>query len=295
MSSPQCEVAYFSTAHGRLWTARYGKELPGIPLLVLHGGPGFLSMPQVVADLADERPVIFYDQLGCGRSDRPADLSVLSVALYVSELAALRDALGLADFHILAHSWGAMLAAEYVLRLRPAGLRSLVLCGPLLSVPLWERDQRRHIDRMSPRVRQAVAVAEESRRFDTTSYQNAMMDFYRAHICRLDPWPDALNDALGQLNMDVYLRLWGPSEFTVTGALKGADLLPRLPEIHLPVLLTGGEHDEAAPDTLLTFRDALPRGEMLVLPRAAHLHHLEQPDLFLAAVRAFLRRADAFS
>ena len=38
-----------------------------------------------------------------------------------------------------------------------------------------------------------------------------------------------------------------------------------------------------------------PRGEMLVLPRAAHLHHLEQPDLFLAAVRAFLRRADAFS
>ena len=286
--------SFVAAPNGRIWTACFNSSAPGTPLLVLHGGPGFLSMPQVVSDLADERPVVFYDQLGCGRSDRPADLSFASVVHYVSELAAVRDALDLPHCHLLAHSWGAMLAAEYVLRRRPAGIRGLVLCGPLLSTPLWERDQRRHIARMSPRVRQAIAVAEECRRFDSASYQNATTEFYRAHVCRLDPWPDFLDNALGQFNQEVYLSLWGPSEFTITGSLKDANLVPRLPEIQLPVLLTGGEHDEAAPDTLLTFRDALPLGEMLVLPRAAHLHHLEQPDLFLAAVRAFLRRAETF-
>ena len=282
----------FPTPHGNIWTEARGLGTPGTPLLVLHGGPGFLSMPQVVADLADERPVLFYDQLGCGRSDRPAEKSLYTLANYVAELAAIRDALGLLDVHLLAHSWGAMLAAEYLLLHKPAGIRSLTLCGPLLSTPLWERDQRRNLSRMPPRVRQAVAIAEESGRFDSANYQNAMMDYYRRHVCRLDPWPDFLNDALSQLNMDVYLSMWGPSEFTVTGSLKGVDLLPRLPEINLPVLLVGGEHDEAAPDTLLTYRDALPRGEMTVLPNASHLHHLEQPTLFLAAVRNFLHRAE---
>ena len=282
----------FPTPNGNIWTEARGLGTPGIPLLVLHGGPGFLSMPQVVSDLADERPVLFYDQLGCGRSDRPSDTSLYTLPRYVAELAAIRDALGLLDVHLLAHSWGAMLAAEYLLRHRPSGIRSLTLCGPLLSTPLWERDQRRNLSRMPPRVRQAVAVAEENGRFVSDAYQNAMMDYYRRHLCRLDPWPDFLLDAIAQLNMNVYLSMWGPSEFTVTGSLKGTDLLPRLHEIQVPVLLVGGEHDEAAPDTLLTFRDALPHGEMLVLPHASHCHHLEQPALFLPAVRAFLRRAE---
>ncbi|NCC92604.1 MAG: hypothetical protein EOM10_04880 [Opitutae bacterium] len=84
----------------------------------------------------------------------------------------------------------------------------------------------------------------------------------------------------------------GASEFTTTGTLKDTDLTPRLPEIRIPVLLTGGEHDEASPDTLLSFRDALPKGEVAVLPNASHMHHLEQPDLFLAVVRDFLKRVE---
>ena len=283
----------FPTPHGNIWTEARGLGTPGIPLLVLHGGPGFLSMPQTISDLADERPVLFYDQLGCGRSDHPADKSLYTLAHYVAELAAIRDALGLLDVHLLAHSWGAMLAAEYLLRHRPSGIRSLTLCGPLLSTPLWERDQRRHISRLPPDAQRTIADAEQRGRFDSDAYQNAMMEFYRRHLCRLDPWPDFLLEAISQLNMNVYLSMWGPSEFTVTGSLKGTDLLPRLPEIKVPVLLVGGEHDEAAPDTLMTYRDALPRGEMFVLPNASHCHHLEQPSLFLSAVRDFLHRAES--
>jgi proline iminopeptidase len=284
---------YISTPHGRLWTECHGPDQSGTPVLVLHGGPGFLSLTPVIRDLSADRPVYFYDQSGCGRSDSPADPSLYSVEHYVAELGQVCEALGLSDVHLLAQSWGAMLAVEYLLRLRPARVRSLILSGPLLSVPLWERDQRRHVRGLPRRLQNRIAAAEASGCFDGDDYSSAMMAFYRRHVCRLDPWPAFLVDALGRMNLEAYLSMWGPSEFTTTGTLKGADLLPRLPEIRSPVLLVGGEHDEAAPDTLLTYRHALPRGEMAVLPNASHLHHLEQPVLFLALVRDFLNRVEA--
>lgn len=276
---------------GQLWYAIHGEDRPGTPLLVLHGGPGFLSLPDVVADLADERPVIFYDQLGCGRSARPVDRSNYTVGYYVAELAAVRAALGLREVHLLGQSWGCLLAAEYLLRPQPAGVRSLTLSGPLLSTPHWEADQRAYLAALPATPQAVIAEAERTGDFGE-AYQAAMMDFYHRHLCRLDPWPDLLLQALGQMNLDVYTTMWGPSEFTVTGSLKGHDLLPRLHEIAPPTLLLCGEHDEAAPATVQLFRDRLPRGAMAVLPHASHLHHLEQPELFLAVVRDHLHRSD---
>jgi proline iminopeptidase len=285
------DEGYIDGPGGRIWYGFRNEDSPGIPLLVVHGGPGFLTVPDVVADLADERPVYFYDQLGCGRSARPADKSLFTIEHYVAELAAVRAALGLREVHLLGQSWGCMLVAEYLLRERPEGVRSLTLSGPLLSTPLWEVDQRTLLGALPEAQRAVVAEAERTGDFGD-AYQEAMMDYYRCHICRLDPWPDLLLQALGQTNLDVYVTMWGPSEFTVTGTLKGHDLLPRLHEIAQPTLLLCGEHDEATPDTVRRYRDCLPRGAMAVLPHASHHHHLEQPDLFLAVVRDHLHRSE---
>ncbi len=289
----KCHEQSVTTPHGRIWVGSYGRDESRVPLLVLHGGPGFFSMPREVCDLADERPVIFYDQLGCGRSDRPADTSCFCVEHYVEELAAVREALGLNRLHIMGHSWGAMLAAEYVLRLQFEGVFSLVLCGPLLSAPVWERDQRRYVNQLPPDSVSIIEDAEREGRFDGEDYQRVMMDYYQRHVCRLDPWPDDLLEAVGRLNTDIYTTMWGPSEFTITGTLKGADLLPRLPEIKQPTLLVCGEHDEAIPSTVQTCRDALPHGEMAVIPNASHFHHLEQPEIFRAIVREFFARTES--
>ena len=51
----------------------------------------------------------------------------------MQELAELRRALGLKQVHILGHSWGTMLAADYMLT-KPAGVRSLILASPALSI-----------------------------------------------------------------------------------------------------------------------------------------------------------------
>ena len=54
---------------GNLNSAKDGQ----LPLLLLHGGPGFPSDPfeSLEALARSGRPVVRYDQIGCGRSDRP--------------------------------------------------------------------------------------------------------------------------------------------------------------------------------------------------------------------------------
>ena len=119
------------------------------------------------------------------------------------------------------------------------------------------------------------------------------MAYYRKHVCRLDPWPEDLLEAFGKLNPEIYGRMWGKSEFTVTGTLKDADLTDRLGEIRVPVLLAGGEYDEAPPETLGEFRDRFPDATLAVIPGASHTPMLEEPDLFRGAVNSFLETVEA--
>jgi proline iminopeptidase len=92
------------------------------------------------------------------------------------------------------------------------------------------------------------------------------------------------------MNMDVYLTMWGPSEFTITGTLKDVDLLPELAKIKQPVLLTCGDNDEAGVKTVKDYQIAFPNASMAVLPDSSHLHHLERPHLYLRIVRDFLKK-----
>ena len=278
---------YLSTAGGRIWYGVCGEGQPGTPLLVVHGGPGFLTMTDTVRDLADGRPVWFYDQLGSGRSDRAPDPGYYSLERFVDELAAVRAALPLAEVFLLGFSWGTALISSYMLAKRPPGVKGLILSGPFLSTPRWDRDQRAHIARMPAAVREAIAAGEAAGDYGG-AYQEAMMAYYKRHVCTLAPWPDSLNEAFAQLSLEVYQTLWGPSEFTITGKLRDFDLTEDLGAIAEPVLLTCGDADEADPRTVKDYQLAFPRAALAVLPRASHLHQLEQPELYKAILRDFL-------
>src|SRR4051812_47544191 len=98
---------------GRVWWGSLGEG--GIPLLCLHGGPGFAhDYLEPLEDLAARRRVVFYDQLGCGRSERPHDRSLWTLERHVEELARVCAALELERFHLFGSSWGGMLALQYL-------------------------------------------------------------------------------------------------------------------------------------------------------------------------------------
>ena len=277
-----------TTPNGRLWYSVYGEEQVKTPLLAIHGGPGFLSMTDGMEELWRDRPVYFYDQLGCGRSDRAADANFYSVENYVEELKTVRAALGLTEVVLMGFSWGCALTCSYLLAERPAGVRGVALCAPYLSTPAWDADQRQNIILLPPAIRAAIERGEAAGDYGD-EYQTAMLVYYERHICALSPWPDSLQAAMGLMNEEVYQAMWGPSEFTITGKLKEFDLTPRLGDITQPVLLTCGDRDEAGVKTVKDFQLAFPSARMAVIPQAAHLHQLERPAIFTAVVQDFLR------
>jgi len=276
---------------GRVWYEVHGSGAR-TPLLVLHGGPGiphdYLAN---LAELGDERPVIFYDQLGCGRSDRPEDASLWTRERFVRELAAVRAALGLDEVVLYGHSWGSILAVDALAGrgAPPAeGVRGVILAGPALSIPRWSEDAQRLIASLPPQHIEAIREGESSGRVDTEAYHAATEAYYRLYVCRAEPWPAELEAAFAGMGASVYVTMNGPTEFTITGLLKDLDVTPQLPGLRLPALLICGEFDGATPETTRAYAAQLPGSDVIVVPGASHVANYERPVEYFRALRRWL-------
>jgi proline-specific peptidase len=276
---------------GRVWYRSVGEG--GTPLLCLHGGPGFTHYYlEPLEALAGRRRVIFYDQLGCGRSDRPGDASLWTVERFVEELAQVRAALGLGRLHLFGSSWGGMLALQYALDRRPP-LQSMILCGSPASMPRWARDCEELLAAQPAEVRRTIRQHEQAGFTACPEYQAAILGFYREHVCRLDPWPAGLERSFAEAGYPVYTTMNGPSEFTVTGSLKTWDVMDRLGEIDVPALLVGGRYDECRPSHLEEMHRRIAGSQLAIIEDASHLCFAEQPQQFMDLVNTFLDRRDA--
>ena len=87
------------------------------PIVALHGGPSVPSdylLP--LAKVVPYRSILFYDQLGCGLSDEPAELSAYSIENAVTDLETVLQKLSIRRFHLYGQSFGGILAFEYLKR-----------------------------------------------------------------------------------------------------------------------------------------------------------------------------------
>lgn len=291
--APEAEVTegYIYFMGGGTWYRMVGSG-DATPLVVIHGGPGANSLCyEAFENLADERPIILYDQRGCGYSDPLEDESLWTVEFYLEELKELIRQLGLERVHVLGHSWGTVLAAEYAFT-HPSELQSIIMVGPFASTSLWINDQQAYIEELPEYHRDAIYLGEETGDYGSPEYQEAMMVFYQRHLCRLDPWPESFINAMANFNLDIYQTMWGPSEFTCTGTLKDYDNTARLPEINVPTLFACGKYDEATPGTVAYLQSLVPGSELKVFNKSAHMIMLEQPKQFIKKIRNFLRKVE---
>ena len=273
---------------GKIWYRVVGTGR-ATPLLLLHGGPGFTShYLDRLRRLSDERPVVFYDQLGAGRSERPADVGLWRAERFVEELAQVRKALGLTTVHILGHSWGTQLAVDYLLT-KPKGVRSVVLSSPALSIPRWIQDADRLRKTLPTEMQDVMARHEKAGTTDSEEYQGVTMAYYKRYLCRLDPWPKEVEDTFAGFSPAVYGTMWGPSEFHATGNLKDYDRTVRLREIRVPVLFTAGRFDEATPETTRWYHELAPGSSFVVFENSAHLAMVEETDRYVDVIRQFIR------
>ena len=272
---------------GKIWYRIVG-DGDGTPLLFLHGGPGFPHNSfGCMGRIGNERRVVFYDQLGCGKSDRPQDSSLWVLERFVDELATVRERLGLTEVILLGHSWGGALAIEYLLR-KPSGVKKLILMGPLVSASRWLEDTARLKAELPADVQATIEEHERAGTFDSEEYRMATRVYSDRHVCRLDPKPKAFVESVEGFGIEVYNTMWGPSEFTCMGSLRQFERLERLHEIEAPTLFLCGRYDEATPESLELFNRRMLYSQMHVFEHSSHNAQLEQPKEFLAVMRAFL-------
>jgi L-proline amide hydrolase len=277
----------------RTWYRVVGDVRSGTtPLLALHGGPG--STHHYFAPLerlADQRPVVVYDQLGCGSSDRPPDVD-WSVALFRDEVAAVREELGLERIHLLGTSWGGMLAQEHFFS-GASGIRSLVLSSTLASVDEWAAEQRRLVHELPAPLVELFEQLDETGSFDHPDYQRIEAEYFDRHFYR-GPKPRAeLERMQAERAPDVYAAMQGPNEWTITGKLRGWDVRDRLHEVDVPTLVVRGRYDMCTEKIAASLLRGIPDVREVVLEHSSHTPVLEQSERYLEVVSAFLADVEA--
>jgi len=268
------------------------------PLVVLHGGPGMthnyvLSLTELARN---GRPVIHYDQVGCGNSTHYPDRGpeFFTVGLFLEELDAVLAHLGIGGrYHLLGQSWGGMLAAEHAV-LRPPGLRSVVLSNSPASMLLWVAEANRLRKDLPADVREALDRHEQDGTTDDPEYVAATQVFYDRHVCRSVPNPDEVRRTfeLNELDPTVYHAMNGPNEFFCIGSLKEWSIEDRVQLIQAPTLLVTGAHDEATPATVQPFFDGIPDVRWAILEESSHMPFVEEPDRYFSIVDGFLVEHD---
>ena len=284
---------YITVPGGQVWYRIVGSG-DSIPILTLHGGPGaghdYLESLEVLA--SNSRSVVFYDQLGCGNSDQPIDRSLWQIERFLAEISAVRQALGLERIHLFGQSWGGWLAIEYMLT-KPPGVVSLILANTSASVSEYIHEVERLKSELPSEIFVAMQRYEAENDFHNPQYEAAVIEFYKQHLCRLDPWPDSLMRTLKIVEGNpVYETMWGPNELMVTGNLKDWDRTDSLSEIKVPTLITVGRHDATTPNCAETIHQGIIGSEVHVFEKSGHTAHLEEPDVYMRVISAFVERVE---
>lgn len=272
-----------------VWYRIVGAEKQSIPLLTLHGGPGAgHNYLQPLEELAVDRPVIFYDQLGCGLSDKPDAPALWIIDRFCREIDTLRTELDLSKVHIFGQSWGGWLAIEYMLG-KPKGVASVVLANTSASIPQFTAEARRLIAALPNEVRETLEKYEAVEDYYHPEYEEAVHKFYDRHLCLLSPYPEPLERSAENLHQNqVYETINGPNEFVHIGNLKDWDRTDRLSEIDEPVLVATGRHDELTPACSETLHNGLPNSQLAIFENSSHVPFWEEREEYVQVLREFL-------
>ena len=262
---------------------------------MLHGGPGFShDYLECFEDFLPKEGIEFYyyDQLGCGNSDAPTDTSLWNLPRYVEEVEQVRKGLGLDQFYLLGHSWGGMLAMEYlqkyqshvkaaVLSNMTAGIKSYVSYTAGLKTKYLSAAEIKTLDSL-----------DKLKMYDSPEYQNLLMNkLYTQVLCRLpvENWPAPILLAFKKANHSIYIQMQGVDEFHVTGNFKNWEMWDRLPNIKVPTLVIGGMHDEMNPEDMKREGKLIPNSRTYLCPDGSHLSMYDDQQNYFTHLVAFLK------
>ena len=323
------------------------------PLVVVHGGPSIPSnyLLPIVNGVTD-RSVIFYDQYGCGKSSRPSamrnpqqqnkqqqeqrpqpsQLPPFSIDLMVNHLNLLiKHEWKLEQYFLLGHSFGGILAYEYLLSISrsedcsqtSAACRGLILASAPTSSELIQEESKRlyqavnglsstrtkndggddtdglfdgHRDGGGARgIRRDGGYADdEDEDEDKHRLHEYSETFRQTHECRLSQLPLVLVDALAQAGPTPWRGIPAIPNYQATQHLTTTTTTTR-PSTRIPTLLLRGEYDFCTDRCMVGWDDLLldPAPKRVVLTNCSHYAMLEDERQFGMAINEFLAESGA--
>jgi proline iminopeptidase len=293
------------------------------PVIMLHGGPGGPVLP-LFQLLKTPRPldglttvgydVYYYDQLGGGFSSR-LDLrrdAPYTVARHVADLEAIRMAIGADQIILVGHSWGAILAARYMLEHpgrvakvvfdSPGALTGLPGGNPAAEPPMSSEDRAR-----LERVQQPTLRITTGR---DLAAKNSRAAFYFIPDWEVDQWfarqtAEELRLQHVRASCDASVNrsmaeTWlsgrpGVGFFcntqTVMDLIQLPDPRPKLRADSTPALVLRSECDFLPWPSALDYRKTFPNARLAPIGRAGHFIWVDQPAIYGRLIAAFLSDA----
>ena len=263
-------------------------------VLCLHGGPGaphnyLLSL----ADIAKRGyRVVFYDQLGVGKSEMPKNKYIFSIEYGVEEVEAFRRAMNLGKVNLFGSSYGGLLAIAYALKYQK-NLKSLITAGGLASVPLTVKEMKRMKSELPPEIVATLEKYESVGDYENPEYVRASKVFYRKHVCRLPVWPEEVQFTTDNISRPVYSFMNGPNEYTIFGNMMYWDVTDKLPTIKVPTLVTGGKYDEVSTKVAESIHRGIKGSKRITFAKSSHMPFWEEREKYMQAVANFLDQVNA--
>lgn len=270
------------TPDGSIYLEVYG-DSQGVPLIVLNGGPGFdhsyLKVSDAWQDLGTNRPVIFYDQRGTGRSFPVQEGVSCTLVDQLSDLEALRSYLNFNQVDLLGHSWGGFLGMAYTAR-HPSHVRKLVLVcsgAPRLqdTVFLFENAYPEIVERQKAE-EFGMEIGDDKA---VRAYINEYLSMLFVSSEKRDQF---MADADPKWYVHkVYETLWNDAQ--------KFDLTPELSKFRQQTLVIAGRFDmNVATSVAYGIHNEIPNSKFKVFERSGHMPLFEEQEAFVHVVNEFL-------
>ncbi|MHB8377439.1 MAG: alpha/beta fold hydrolase [Dehalococcoidia bacterium] len=266
-------------------------EPPGggdAPLLVLTHGFAGPRWPPIIDEFRARFRLLWYHVRGHGRSSVPGEPTAYSLPQFAADLAALLDTLGIQRAHIGGVSMGGMVSAQFACDY-PERLRSLLLCDTTCgngagddAARAAETGLRDAFDRMAL-VAEKYGLAELVER--ENRYRREQDLYARTRRASMEEQDAENARKIADMTAAGYARV-------ARALIARPDLVPRLPSITAPALVSCGEWDLFYPCAV---RDAalITHARMATVRGAAHATPDYQPQLWKRAVCDFIDDVEA--
>ena len=270
----------------------FGDIKKSIPIIILHGGPGgCVERYEPLEKLADFGiSLIFYDQLGCGYSRVPKNHGISwDFGIFIDEFKNLVNYFNLKKYHILGHSWGGMLALEYICHHNHESLQKLILFSTLPSTKIWNEEHIQMLGEFTPSERATLLAENEGKNYDKNEYKKAIKKFYKNHVGKRskDLYPFKTK-RFPKTNKEIYQKMWGKSELFGSGTLLNWNLENELNKVDVPTLILSGAYDESTPKMNELMNNQIKNSKWVLLKKSHHIGYVEENDLVIKTIVDFI-------